>query len=254
MLTLVSTDPGAGATYTNGAGLVRYTFPQPNINGFFDAAPGTPVITGYEIFKIENANPGTIPTTSTRASWTSVGTMANTDCAAGTCSALINTTVASGNVAYFSVGLIFDNGAATSPFLSANGPGKLAGPTATSGLPSRVEVYNQTTNRIPAVQIRWTTTNETQIAGFNIFASKTAGGTYKKMNDAMIAAAGSPNTYLQTITSRTFVTSLGRAGTYHLKLVTVLKDGTTREVGPTSFALPTPEPGGRGGKGGGRQN
>jgi len=240
VLTLVSTDPGAGSTYNvaTGTGLVRFTLPQPAINGFFDAAPLTPVITGYEIFKIENANPGTIPVTSTRGAWTSVGTMANTDCVAAVCSKLINTTVGSGNVAYFSVGLIFDNGAATSAFLSANGPGKLAGPTGTSGLPSRVEVFNTTTGgRLPGVQVRWTTTNEAAIAGFNILASKAQGGVYKQINSAQIAAVGNPNTYLQTVSNRTFIAALGPASTVYLKLVTVLRDGTTREVGPVSFAL-----------------
>jgi hypothetical protein len=142
------------------------------------------------------------------------------------------------SVAYFSVGLIFDNGAATSAFLSANGPGKIGGPTGTTGLPTRVEVFNTTTSgRLPGVQIRWTTTNESTIAGFNILASTTQGGVYRQINASQIAAVGNPNTYLQTISNRSFITALGPASTVYLKLVTVLRDGTTREVGPVSFAL-----------------
>lgn len=250
--------PVAGPTYNGGtgAGSICVRFTQNALVGTGGySGPGAgainPVI-GYEVYQINGA---AAPTTGLAAGWgAAIGSLnTTTDCPANACRKLITLSpnVPSAQNAFLGIRILYEGGF-KSAIMSANSL-PIGGPTATSGYPSSVEAFNQTTGGMPSVQVRWTTTNETQIAGFNIFASKTSGGTFKKMNDSQIAAAGSPNTYLQTITRRSFVTTLGPTSTVYLKLVTVLKDGTTREVGPISFALPMPEPGGHGGKGG-RQN
>lgn len=246
---------GGGATYCHqaagcpgpiagGSGDVRVTMTLPfpggdarNFRGYFDVDPGADEIV-YEVYQHTGlAQPTDSAVTGSWVAATLIGSFTSADCAGATCTKLMPVSGITGsNLGTLGV-RVFIDGFARSNFVSENS-NAIAGPNAISGLPTRVEAYAATVNNQPGVELRWATTNESEIVGFNLFASKLRASGFKKVNASQITSSGSANTYVQKISLRTLRKAIGYSHDYFFKLQVVLRDGTTREIGPQEYKVP----------------
>lgn len=245
--TLTVQTVGAGATYNHstGAGNVFVSFLQPAVNGFFDSAPAGPIITGYKIYQL---NGNTAPTTSNLASWGTQLTQATPiTCTAGTCSGLVTVkqiastlngcpaapTTCSG---WLTLSFVTEGGFETQ-FVSGNSA-PIAGPLAVEGLPTSIELYPTKVNNLPGFQVRWSSTNEIEIASYRVVAS--TGSNWVTLQDN-ISTKG-PGTYTELFSRRTLTSKLGPAASYQVKVVVVKRDGTTQDAGVASYTFTPREP------------
>ncbi|MDW7681054.1 MAG: FlgD immunoglobulin-like domain containing protein [bacterium] len=87
--------------------------------------------------------------------------------------------------------------------------------------------------RQDSIVINWTTETEPNNAGFNIFRSSAANGTYGKVNVSMITALGNAITGA----SYSYVDRPDETGDYYYKLQSVSLDGNTSFHGPVFVGL-----------------
>ena len=78
--------------------------------------------------------------------------------------------------------------------------------------------------------IRWTTENEIDVSGYNLYRSDTPDGDFVQVNDEPIPPSSDPF----ITTEHTFVDDMGivRGQTYYYLLETVDRTGNTRQEGP----------------------
>ncbi len=241
---------GGGSTYVHstGTGAVRVTV---NFGadaagtgrfGYFAAVnngtqPVAPLITGIQVYQIN----GAAPTTSNLASWgTALVPSGATTCtlgAAANCTGLFTvTTIPSSTSAFLAVRLMFDGSPTLGTDFVSGNSAPIGGPLVVDGLPTSVEAYNTKVGNLPGVQLRWTSTNESQIAGYNLLAARADSANFVQVNDRMIATGGA-GTYTQNVTRRTLIGKVGGASSYLIKVQVVMRDGSTQDVGPATYVF-----------------
>ena len=85
------------------------------------------------------------------------------------------------------------------------------------------------------VIVEWTTESEFDLAGFNVYRSEKPGGSFLRLNDALIPASSDPvvrGRYVYTDTTAV------AGGTYYYKLEDVELDGNSTMHGPIELAAP----------------
>lgn len=90
----------------------------------------------------------------------------------------------------------------------------------------------------PGLELRWTTTDESRINGFDILVSKYSDSGFVLVNPSQILADGVPTRYSQKVSQRAVVAQAGSQSVYHLMLQVVMRDGSLREVGPVAVSFP----------------
>ena len=83
-----------------------------------------------------------------------------------------------------------------------------------------------------SVSLQWWTTGESDIAGFHLYRAAGEGGTFERVNAAMIPARGERGG-----ASYRYLDPIGRAGAYRYRLEVIDLDGVARNFGPVRVDL-----------------
>lgn len=109
-----------------------------------------------------------------------------------------------------------------------------ASTTTTSALPTVIVLASFEANTGPRsrdITVKWATASEIDTAGFNLYRSTSADGTYTKVNNSLIPSKGSATS---GATYSVVDSGLKKRSTYYYKLEEVNNTGNTTQYGPVS--------------------